>query len=129
MGVEDEMSKDNYPTPEWLKSIFEGWYDPCPINPEGLREEDGLGGNWSFTTFVNPPYSDPEPWVDQAIVEAKKGKRIVMLLRVDTSTKWFAKLHEAGAHFAWINGRIHFANNGRPANFASMIVFLGGKKE
>lgn len=80
-------------------------------------------------TFVNPPYSDPEPWVDKAIEESKKGKRIVMLLRVDTSTRWFAKLHECGAHFAWINGRVHFSGEGRPANFASMLAFLGGSEQ
>lgn len=61
--------------------------------------------------------------VRQAIKESKKGKRIVMLLKMDTSTKWFAKLQESGAMFLWVNGRLKF-ETGKPANFPSMIVIL-----
>ena len=46
-----------------------------------------------------------------------------MLLRVDTSTKWFMRLCEANAKFMFINGRLKH-HTGKPANFASMLVFL-----
>ena len=42
---------------------------------------------------------------------------------MDTSTKWFKELQEAGAHFLWINGRLKH-NTGKPANFPSMIAIL-----
>ena len=48
---------------------------------------------------------------------------IVMLLRVDTSTKWFAKLIEAKAHFIWFGERLKFTGTGSP-NFASMLAVL-----
>ena len=112
---------DNYATPNWIKCIFFGWYDPCPLNPE--PDFNGLKVSWHPRTYVNPPYSNPLPWVEKAIEESKKGKMIVMLLKVDTSTRWFAKLVEAKAKILWFNGRLRFANNS-PANFPSMLVIL-----
>ncbi len=113
---------DNYATPDWLMEIFRGWFDPCPLTEE-FREKDMLGSSWKDRTYVNPPYSNPLKWVEKAIEENKKGKTIVMLLRVDTSTKWFAKLVEAKAEILWFNGRLKFIN-GKPANFPSMLVIL-----
>ena len=117
------MSNDNYATPSWLMEIFEDFYDPCPLNPTGLRRIDGLHSDWKDRSYANVPYSNPLPWVEKAIEESKKGKLIVMLLRVDTSTKWFAKLIEAKAHILWFSGRLKFAND-KPANFPSMLVIL-----
>ncbi len=104
---------DNYPTPQWLKTIFEGWYDPCTLSKGELRMFDGLG-DFKHRTFINPPYSKPAPWVEKAISESKKGKTIVMLLPVDTSTKWYAKLIEAKANIFWFNGRMRFTKNPPP---------------
>lgn len=112
---------DNYTTPDWLMKIFKDWFDPCPISTGVLREFDGLG-SWKNKTFVNPPYSNPLLWVEKAIEENKKGKMIVMLLKVDTSTKWFAKLIEAKAEILWFSRRLRFTDT--PANFPSMLVIL-----
>ena len=114
---------DNYATPKWLKEVFEDWFDPCSLSTGDLRQFDGLGSGWKDKTYVNPPYSNPLPWIEKAIEENKKGKTIALLLKVDTSTKWYAKLIEARAHIFWINGRLRFANNS-PANFPSMLVIL-----
>ena len=115
------MTNDNYATDERIMQLFEDWFDPCPLNDN--PETDGLTIEWDDKTYVNPPYSKPLPWVLKAIEENKKGKLIVMLLRMDTSTKWFKDLQEAGAVFLWINGRLRF-NNLKPANFPSMLVIL-----
>lgn len=117
---------DNYMTDDWITEMFDGWFDPCPFNPSPTI--DGLKLEWKDKTYVNPPYSSPLPWVEKAIQENKKGKTIAMLLRVDTSTKWFAKLVEAKANILWVNKRLKF-NTGKPANFASMIIVLKGDKE
>ena len=115
------MTTDNYATPEWLMFLFKDWYDPCPLNPSPTV--DGLKLEWKDKTYVNPPYSNPKAWVSKAIEESKKGKTIVMLLRVDTSTEWFKMLVEAKAHILWFNGRLKFVDNS-PANFPSMLVVL-----
>jgi len=94
------MSNDNYATDKWIMEVFGEWFDPCPLLND--HQVDGLMRNWKDKTYCNPPYSNPLPWVEKAIEENKKGKTIVMLLRVDTSTKWFAKLIEAKAKILWI---------------------------
>lgn len=110
---------DDYATPTHIKRLFKGWFDPCPLR---TSSNDGLEIPWGERTFVNPPYSDPAPWVEKAIAEAGNGKTIVMLLRVDTSTKWFARLVQADAEMLWFSRRLHFSKG--PANFASMLVIL-----
>lgn len=112
---------DSYKTDDWILSIFRDWFDPCPLNDN--PNIDGLSIDWEDRTYCNPPYSSPLKWVEKAIEENKKGKMIVMLLRVDTSTKWFAKLVEAKAKILWINGRLKH-HTGKPANFPSMLVVL-----
>ena len=116
------MSNDDYLTDDWIKVLFENFYDPCTLSNGELREFDGLG-DWKDKTFVNPPYSNPLPWVENAIKQNMKGKRIFMLLRADTSTKWFSLLQNYGAKFLWINGRLKY-NTGKPAPFPSMIAIL-----
>ena len=112
---------DNCPTPKWLMDCFEDYFDPCPLNENPII--DGLKIEWGKKTYCNPPYSNPSEWVNKAIEESKKGKLIVMLLRVDSSTKWFARLVEANARFFWAGSRIKFIGKGSP-NFASMLVIL-----
>ena len=113
---------DNWATPKWLMRMYEDWFDPCPFNPNW--EIDGLDLEWQDKTFVNPPYSKPMPWVKKAIETAKQGKRVVMLLNVDPSTKWYQELVFAGAKFSFFTSRLHFSEataNVKP----SMLVFLG----
>jgi hypothetical protein len=120
------MTNDNYATDDCIMQLFDDWYDPCPYNPDYPHDSkyvDGLSVEWKDKTFVNPPYSKPLLWVNKAIKENKKGKRIVMLLRMDTSTEWFKRLQENNAKFLWINKRLKF-NTGKPANFPSMLVIL-----
>ena len=115
---------DNYPTDLWIKQMFNDWFDPCILsNNIELRSFDGLGSSWENKTFVNPPYSNPLPWVKKAIEENKKRKLIVMLLKVDTSTKWFSLLQNHGAKFLWVNGRLKY-QCGKPAPFPSCLVVL-----
>ena len=66
-----EMKKmtDKYETPDWIMNMFKDYYDPCPIAPF----EDGLEAVWCARNYVNPPYSNPLPWILKAIEENKKG--------------------------------------------------------
>ena len=115
------MSGDSYATPKWLFELFDGWFDPCPLNNN--PEFDGLNIEWKKRTYVNPPYSKPLLWVEKAIQEKKKGKLIVMLLRADTSTKYFQRCQEEG-EVIYFGRRIKF--NGKTPYFASMLVIFNG---
>lgn len=118
------LSSDNYRTDTWILKIFTGWHDPCPFNPDW--EIDGLVIDWNKRTFVNPPYSNPLPWVEKAILENKiNGSTVALLLKHDSSTKWYRLLHEAGAKFLLVNGRLkHQTKTG--AAFPSVIAILEG---
>lgn len=114
---------DDYPTPEWLSRFFEDWGDPCPLRSTNMN---GLLREWEDPTFANIPYSKPMPWVEKAIAESRRGKRIILLVRVDPSTKWWMKLVAARARFAFFHGRLDFKDDGRRGAFpyASALVFL-----
>jgi len=120
---------DNYATDFRIMELFDDWFDPCPLNDN--PNFDGLSIDWKDKTYCNPPYSKPLPWIEKAILENRKGKLIVMLLRMDTSTKWFKLLQENNAVFLWINGRLRFGDTRKPANFPSMLVILnrGGEDD
>jgi hypothetical protein len=68
------------------------------------------------------------PWLAKAIEESKQGKRVVMLLRGDTSTAWFHELVLGKAEIRFVRGRIHF-NNAKPAPFPSIVAVYGGTTE
>ena len=113
---------DNWSSPDWILRMFKGWYDPCPLNE--CFELDGLRTDWLDKTYVNPPYSNPKPWIQKAIEENKKGKMIAMLLPVDTSTEWYKMLVDAQANILFINGRLKFSVSKKPARWACMLVIL-----
>ena len=119
---------DDKETPDWLMVHFKGDYDPCPFHPVGPFE-DGLNISWITPAYVNPPYSNPKPWVMKAIEESHKGADVCMLLRVDPSTAWYRMLIEEGAHFFYSNPRFGFKNEGDSPNFVVMLVFLEGRAE
>lgn len=74
-------TSDNVATPNWLMSYVLEQFpqitcDPCPLNPE----EDGLAVDWDEWSFVNPPCSECQAWVEKAVLEASKGSYSVMLI-------------------------------------------------
>ena len=115
-------SHDNYKSDQWLLNMFEHWYDPCPFDPVWMS--NGLLTDWRNKTYVNPPYSNPKPWIEKAIEENKKGKTIVLLLKHDSSTEWYRLLHEAGAHILLINKRLKYQTN-KSCAFPSALFVLG----
>ena len=119
-----KITKDDWETPEWLMVHFKKHFDPCPAQ----ASFDGLKIDWENPSYVNPPYSKPAEWVEKAIEQARKGVNVVMLLRVDPSTKWYRRLIEEDAYIAFFNKRIRFKGAKGSPNFASMLVFLPAKR-
>jgi hypothetical protein len=125
---DDPLSNDDYRTDQWILDMFPAhqWFDPCPLL--GLNQgRDGLAIEWPSHVFVNPPYSEPHKWVNKALDELKNGSQvIVMLLKHDSSTRWFRSLHEAGAQFLLVSGRLKH-QTGKSANFPSVLAVLTSK--
>jgi hypothetical protein len=59
---------DSWATPAKLYAELDAEFhfndDPCPL--EGIG---GLEREWGTNTFMNPPYSNPTPWVKKAYEE------------------------------------------------------------
>jgi site-specific DNA-methyltransferase (adenine-specific) len=106
-----------------LDAEFHFNFDPCPLNDNPIV--DGLSREWGTSVFMNPPYSNPTPWVKKAYEESLQGKTVVGLLRGDTSTRWFHDWVLGKAELRFIKGRVCF--NDKPAPFASIVaVWRGG---
>ena len=113
---------DNFRTDQWILNMFEGWFDPCPYDPRWIT--DGLKLDWPDKTFINPPYSAPLKWVRKAIFHHREeNKRMVLLLKHDSSTKWYKELHEAGASFLMLDRRLKY-QTGKSAPFPSILAVL-----
>jgi len=84
-----------------LNAQFSFDFDPCPYpKPEAF---DGLTCEWGQSSYVNPPFGSiihegkkkgPTAWARKAIIEANKGKSVVLVYPID---KWVLMLLAAGA--------------------------------
>ena len=101
---------DSWHTPTWLLDLIFGgqeYFDPCAANPDGLRSFDGRGA-WPTDkpVFLNPPYSDPGPWLERA---AKHPGPIVCLVKLDPSTLWW-QMNVGGFRVVLVGQRLRFLN-------------------
>lgn len=84
-----------------LQEKFNFNFDACPHpKPDDF---DGLTCEWGTSTYVNPPFGSiihdgkkkgPTAWARKAILEAGKGKKVVMVYPID---KWVLMMIAAGA--------------------------------
>lgn len=98
-----EPEKDLAQTPTWLVKSIEDFLhlrfelDAC-ANKETAkcnkyyslveRRQDGLVLPWNNTTYCNPPYSDIQPWINKASIEAQRnGNTSVLLIPDKPETK------------------------------------------
>lgn len=114
---------DDWATPkavyDALNAEFHFDDDPCPLG--GIALQDGLSRSWGKSVFMNPPYSDPAPWVKKAYESSLAGSVVVGLLRGDTSTRWFHDWVWHKADLRFIKNRLYFNGVGR-APFPSIIA-------
>ena len=79
---------DNFLDDKWLDSFLIDLGDLC---------------------WMNPPYSNPLPFVRQAIKWSKNGYAVAGILNNDTSPKWFVELQKhAALIMPIVGGRIAF---------------------
>lgn len=101
----------------------------CALDHEDERYRDGLAFDWrsksgqGLSVFVNPPYSNVMPWALKLV--AHQGPWVA-LLKLDSTTKWWAHLMTAMPTVAPFRKRIAFeSDNGgtMTANFASVLIW------
>ena len=108
-----EKLSDSWRTPDWLfeklNKEFNFDIDLCAIEENSkcevycadylndlVRLPDSISNHClqnyldgDFTCFMNPPYSNPKPFIEKAWEDSKHCK-IVCLVKCDPSTKWWA---------------------------------------
>lgn len=127
-----EFDKDSYRTPSyivnWAKKAFSVNVDGCAtFNNKICERYIGQGGSMGadFLKFefnlaqnttlgkprfwVNPPYSNPKPFIERSIELMQQGYFVVMLLPADKSTKWYQLIQDNATEVIDIvGGRINF---------------------
>lgn len=117
----DDWSSDDWATPpeevaRWAEQFGPFDLDPC-CRPETAKApcfytvaDDGLALSWFGRVWLNPPYSNPGPWLKKAKEEVATGncELVTALIPAATDTAWFHDhvLHNATLHFR--RGRIRF---------------------
>jgi len=121
------------------------WLDPCsgsvtnniPCAVRYFKDDNGLAQHqrWSKTVFINPPFSDPFPWVERCCFEFARGNvsAAVMLLKAGTVSnigtgELINKYASAICHW---RGRINFLNDEgnavKGSDFDCVFVYFGAR--
>ena len=118
--------------------------DPCsdaghriPARLHYNSSDSGLNARnlWRKTVFINPPFSDPLPWVDKCCTSIARGdcSQAIMLLKAGTlSNQGTGELiNKYASGICHWRGRIHFLNdNGiavKGSDFDCVLVYFGDR--
>ncbi len=100
-------------------------------------EQNALTQDWGpfgepTKVWLNPPYSNPLPWIEKAIEQTEKGVFTLGLLPADTSTKWFHLLTTTpNVTLVYAKGRIRFLLGGErqgSPKFGSVFALFWPRK-
>jgi len=138
--VHYSSGKDNWGTPPqlfeqcrhiWgfqLDACAEPWSAKCR---EFYTEKDnGLLMKWKTWTWVNPPYSDIESWLEKASAERYRGASSVVLVPARTDTRAFHRYATQASRLFFIKSRLKFIDpltekERDCAPFPSMLIEFG----
>jgi hypothetical protein len=145
---------DNWKTPEnkkqpivsLVKKALGGqiYLDPCsdsgcniPATMRYFKWNDGLASHniWQKTVFINPPFSDPFPWVGRCCFEIARGNvsAAIMLLKAGTisNVKTGELINNYASAVCHWRGRINFLNDeGNPikgSDFDCVLIYFGAR--
>lgn len=114
-------TSDQWATPPALIAELEQEFGAFDLDPCCRRETakapawadkeiNGLDKPWFGRVFLNPPYSDPGPWLEKACSEVESGRAalVVALIPCATETWWFHKFVWNRSELRFIRGRVRF---------------------
>ena len=123
-GIDTVKESDLYETPPHIFENLSRAFGPFDLDVCALKltakcdrffspHDNALDQRWEGRCWMNPPYSDPLPWISKAQNEAKFGAFIVALLPSDTSTAWYQMMKlDPNCILLHPAGRIRFHLNG-----------------
>lgn len=143
----DEGS-DGLCTPDWIVELIDGndgvWgcidLDPCwnanaitmPNIAWTKRDNCFAHDSWAVRgegtrIFMNPPYSNPAPFVSRLAIEVDGSKCEAMLLvKHDHSTGWWRSAMATATAVAMFHKRVDYLGGPRRCgSFASSMIYMG----
>jgi len=125
--IQGTRDSDHYATPKrfynQIDKEFNFDFDPCPLR----SQVDGLLIDWNGNIYVNPPYSNIEPFIKKGISEIKKGNasKIVFLIPIRSDTKyWHNLIMPFASEIRFVKGRLNFNESKSPAPFPCVLVIF-----
>ena len=125
--IKGKRNSDNYSTPakfyEKLIQEFNFDFDACPLN----CEQDNLLVDWCGNVYINPPYSNIEPFLIKGIEEIKKGNanKCVFLIPARSDVRyWHNIIMKCASEIRFIKGRLNFNEMKTPAPFPCCLVIF-----
>lgn len=126
----DTKGGDEWSTPLWLFDAIDLEFgftldaaassDNHKVERYFDKDRDGLAQPWEDEyVWCNPPYSDPEPWVEKAVSE--REATTALLLPSDTSTRWFAMAWDAASEVRFLAPRIKFGGGAGSPRWGSVL--------
>jgi len=98
-----ELTSDDYYTPRWVFDTLGLRFDLDVASPPGgppfvpcdryyTQEDDGLAQPWHGRVWMNPPFSNPSPWIER-FLEHQNGVAIVP----SSNGSWYDTLWNSSA--------------------------------
>jgi DNA (cytosine-5)-methyltransferase 1 len=78
------------------------------------EETNALSQDWYTIEgwlWLNPPYSNIEPWVAKAAAESRFGAQIAMLVPASVGANWWRDYVRKTAYITFLNNRIKFVGH------------------
>ncbi len=131
-----EPDNDTAYTPPAIFEALDLEFDLDPAAPPGgvpwiparkiyTESDDGLTQPWEGLVWLNPPYSNPAPWIE-TLHHHGHG---VALLPADTATAWFHQWVVTADALCFIRHRLRFIREDRgletSGRFPSVLVGYG----
>jgi len=130
-GLNDTYQFDFDAAADQFNHKISRWFGPgSPVGVYDALAPDVRWRDYGEYFWLNPPYGRGllEPFLAKAIQEWKRdGIGIVMLLPVDTSTRWWhthIEEHNRDGNVRFLQGRIRFVGAAGSPKFASCLVEL-----
>lgn len=89
-------------------------------------QDDGLAQPWEGCVWLNPPYSDPAPWVRRA---SERKQPTMVLIKLDPATRmWGAHVWPKARAIVFFGRRLEFSRPDRTSGcppWPSCVLYFG----
>lgn len=137
--------KDSWNTPmdvvERVRAVFQGQIDLDPCSNEAAQivirartyytlGNDGLTHEWFGRVWLNPPFSNPAPWVDNLL--GSRFASAITLTNNCTETTWCQRLMHQATAILLPHKRVRFwhaERSGAGARQGQIICYFGDRPD